>query len=229
MGLFKDAFGAIKEWKDGESDKEFYEKQGAEAQKDHWDRINAQNFEYAKPSDAAPQYKATVSPVARAYLESFLTGNNPDAIQGTRAGSSGMFGTKAVAQNNFDHAYGGWDKLREQGRAELTDPNRFAVKPIGSAESRVTKDQQEAQLSSKNPQNAPLEKALGRKLSADEVDYLNKVWKADQGLGGKTGSEFIPSGNMRAYLISRLEKQQLEKLLQDRPTDASISTIEGYW
>jgi len=217
---------AFREWQDGKSDKEFYEKQSDALKKNHWDTINAMNFEYAKPSDAAPEYKATTSPVARAYLESFLTGTNPDAIQGTRAGSAGIMGTKSAAQGAFSQAYGGWDKLREQGKAELSAPDRFAVKPIASVGSRSNLD---AEAALKNPQFAPMEKTLGRKLTADEIDYLNKVWKADQGLGGKTGSEFIPSGNMNAYMLSRLEKGGLERLLKERPTDARVKTIEGYW
>lgn len=98
------------------------------------ERYNAQqhalqNFDWNPEyvSQHAPQFQRTESPVARAYLESFLTGSNPMAIQGTRAGADVA---RQNAQNLFNQRYGGWDALRARQEAIDNDPDRFAVSPI---------------------------------------------------------------------------------------------------
>lgn len=91
-------------------------------------RDMAQNMdwepEYA--SEHIGPYKRTESPVATAYLESFLTGTNQDGIQGTRAGANVK---KADAQNGFNKQYGGWDALTARAR-ELEKETPWAVTPI---------------------------------------------------------------------------------------------------
>src|ERR1043165_2655260 len=53
-------------------------------------------------SDVIDPYQRSQSPVARGYLESFLTGANPQAVQGVRAGAPVQ---KASAQQGFNQAY----------------------------------------------------------------------------------------------------------------------------
>lgn len=146
-------------------------KRAAQAEKDYWKRIDAGNWEPEYSSQHAPEYQQTKSPVARAYLESFLTGNNADAVQGTRAGSSGPLGAKAVAQNGFNQAYGGWDKLQAQSAAELNDNTRFKPAPV----SRPVRDET-TEAASRYPWSKDWEKRLGRPLTAQELEMVNK-WR----------------------------------------------------
>lgn len=64
-------------------------------------------------SDSVGQFERSRSPVADAFLESMLTGSNPAAIQGTRAGAAGQ---QRAAQSAFSQQYGGMDALRARQR-----------------------------------------------------------------------------------------------------------------
>lgn len=77
-------------------------------------------------SDHAAPYQRSQSPLATGFLESFLTGSQPAAVQGTRAGAPAM---QAKAQGNWDRNYGGTDALiGKQRAAEQATP--WAVKPF---------------------------------------------------------------------------------------------------
>jgi len=65
-----------------------------------------------------PTYQRSQSPIADAFLESMLTGSNPQAIQGTRAGSTAA---RAGAQRTFDASTGGMDALRARQQAVMAD------------------------------------------------------------------------------------------------------------
>lgn len=90
---------------------------------DEWRRKDL-NFDPAYASEAAPQFQVASSPVARAYLESFLTGDNADAIQGTRLGADAQ---KDAAKKSFADRYGGIDALLARGKATREDPSRYGV------------------------------------------------------------------------------------------------------
>jgi hypothetical protein len=69
-------------------------------------------------SKSIPTYQRSESPIADAFLESLLTGSNPQAVQGTRAGSATA---RAGAQRTFDANTGGMDALRARQEAMQTD------------------------------------------------------------------------------------------------------------
>lgn len=77
-------------------------------------------------SEQIGPYQRSQSPVARGYLESFLTGANPDAVQGTRAGAPQL---QARAQGAQQQAYGGWDALRARQR-EMEQSTPWEVRPF---------------------------------------------------------------------------------------------------
>ena len=76
--------------------------------------------------DMIDPYQRSQSPVARGYLESFLTGVNPQAVQSTRATAPQQ---RAQLQQGFDQAYGGWDALRAKQR-EMEASTPWATKPL---------------------------------------------------------------------------------------------------
>ena len=63
-------------------------------------------------ADHSPAYERSQSPVARAYLESLLTGQNADAVQPWASS-----GEKVRTQDSFDRTYGGYDDLLSKGEA----------------------------------------------------------------------------------------------------------------
>jgi hypothetical protein len=81
-------------------------------------------------SKSLGSYQRSKSPVADAFLGSFLSGNNDQAIQSTRAGAPRM---QAAAKASFDQQYGGWDKLRQQD-AEMRDAQPWKLKDIAGVE-----------------------------------------------------------------------------------------------
>jgi hypothetical protein len=156
-------FGSLMDFLGKKKKEKQYEKEAARADEQYWKKLDAMNFDPAMPSETAPKYQQTQSPVARAYLESFLTGSNPDAIRGTSVGSGVA---KADAQSRFNAAYGGWDKLRAQGRAELGNNERFQPKPITK-----TIVNQEAEGYARNPYLDDLESDYGTKFTPAEAKF----------------------------------------------------------
>lgn len=84
------------------------------------------NYEPFLVSDVIDPYQRSQSPVARGYLESFLTGANPGAVQGTRQGAPQQ---QQAAQGQFNQAYGGWDQLRAKQR-EMESSTPWDIKPF---------------------------------------------------------------------------------------------------
>src|SRR5690349_6590242 len=80
-------------------------KREKQAEDDYWDRLNRLDLDYAQTAETAPTFKTAESPVARAYLESLLTGSNTDAVQGTRNGAAAQ---TAKANQGFERDFGGW-------------------------------------------------------------------------------------------------------------------------
>lgn len=77
-------------------------------------------------SDHAPVYQRSQSPIADAFLQSLLTGQNPAAVQGTRQGAGRL---KAGAQRSFDQSTGGFDALRARQR-EMEQATPWTPKPF---------------------------------------------------------------------------------------------------
>lgn len=75
----------------------------------------AENLDWSpeRVRDQVGTFKRSESPIADAFLQSFLTGDNPAGIQGTRAGAKF---DKADAQQRFNTNFGGWDALRARQR-----------------------------------------------------------------------------------------------------------------
>jgi hypothetical protein len=65
--------------------------------------INSVDWRPAYASEYTPTFKKAESPVARAYLESMLTGSNPAAI---RPGAPGASVAKSLAQSQQNEMYG---------------------------------------------------------------------------------------------------------------------------
>lgn len=163
MGLFESAGKVIGTMK-GASDAR---NRAHDAKRDYWSRLDAMNLTPYQVSEQAPAYQQTKSPVARAYLESFLTGNNADAVQGTRLGGTAE---KTAVGQNFNQAYGGWDKLQKQQNADLSDNTRFQPKPIDFEADPVRDEKKETYV--RSPYVSQIEKKLGRPLTLEEAKIV---------------------------------------------------------
>jgi hypothetical protein len=76
--------------------------------------FQSQNHQPELMSRHIGPYQRSQSPMADAFLESLLTGQNAGAVQGTRAGAARG---KASAQRGFDASTGGFEALRARQRA----------------------------------------------------------------------------------------------------------------
>ena len=94
------------------------------AEEDYWGRLKRLDLDYSQAAETAPTFQMAESPVARAYLESFLTGSNADAVQGTRNGAEAQ---RSNAAQGFERDFGNWGSMVKSGRAERGDPSRFEV------------------------------------------------------------------------------------------------------
>ncbi len=90
------------------------------------DLVANQDWEPDLSSDHIAPYQRSQSPVADAFLESMLTGQNPAAVQSTRLGSDRA---KAAATQGFNQSYGGFDALRQRQQA-VREATPWAVKPF---------------------------------------------------------------------------------------------------
>lgn len=208
MGLFESAGKTAGMFK-GASDARDRER---EAKRDYWARLDAMNLKPYQVSEQAPAYQQTKSPVARAYLESFLTGNNADAVQGTRLGGTAE---KTAVGQNFNQAYGGWDKLQKQQNADLSDNTRFQPKPIDFEANPIRDEHKEAYVG--NKYLAQYEKLLGRKLTDEETKIAHQTLGQD---GGKLLVRNVPGGgpfNGGVGILS--SKEDVEKWLKNFPRE----------
>lgn len=124
-----DLFGAVKDaWATHEAEEAAKKtaKAARESRQQGLDLVAGMDYEPDLVSDHAAPYKRAQSPVADAFLSSFLDGSNPAAIQGTRAGSAPL---KAQASANFKRNYGGFDALRAQ-QSQINQETPWAVKPF---------------------------------------------------------------------------------------------------
>lgn len=135
------AFGLIRPGKalEAQAKKEQAKKDLANAQQmrqQGMDLAGKLNWEPNYVSSMIGPYQKTVSPIARSFLESLLTGASPSNVQGTRLGADRQ---KAAAQSNFDQQFGGWDALQaRQQAAEQATP--WAVKPPQAPAVRMLPD-----------------------------------------------------------------------------------------
>lgn len=108
----------------------FFRSGGAEDRRRDWhewdqERKNASIDQFAQTGDIAPDFKKADSPVARAYLTSFLTGTNPAGIISMAPDANKR---RADAQSQFDRMTGGWKALQYEDQAAQADDSRFKLK-----------------------------------------------------------------------------------------------------
>jgi hypothetical protein len=99
-----------------------------EARDDAMALLRNQNREPDLVSKHIGPYQRSESPIADAFLESMLTGQNPAAISSTRAGGAGQ---RMAAQRGFDASTGGFDALRARQQA-MQGETPWRVKPFKS-------------------------------------------------------------------------------------------------
>ncbi len=155
-----------------------------------------------KVSAALGSYQRSQSPVADAFLGSFLSGNNDQAIQSTRAGAPRL---QQQARQSFDQQYGGWDKLRQQD-AEMRKSQPWMIKDIGEVEkvdaSKGAFEASEAGYLDKDQLSALQEQGLkfkGGKPAGNTKDQI-KFWTGldDVTTRGGKGQQFLQA--LSSYL-----------------------------
>src|SRR5262245_17249228 len=191
------------------------EKEQLGAAKDELDRIGSErkrslglvdklDWTPERVSAALGSYKRSESPVADAWMQSMLTGDNPALIQDTRAGATRL---KAQAAQRFDQKYGGWDKLRQQD-AEMRQSQPWALKDVAEADARAggkpafeaSPDAaylDEDQVSALREQGLKFKDGKPDKKSLDQIKFWTKGLGDIEARGGK-GQQFMQA--LSAYL-----------------------------
>jgi hypothetical protein len=115
---------------EGRKDAETARKNAQQAQTDYYADLDLQRetaaggkYDPTYRSQLIGPYQRSQSPLARAYLESLLTGDNPQAAKTPWAGSTSP-------DTQFDARYGGYDALLDRG-AEQRSQTPWATKTPG--------------------------------------------------------------------------------------------------
>ena len=127
MGMFGDLFGGLGDIYRGIQGDKSAQRAGADARRnkvqfeqDQADQRRRQrmiDFDPAYASEGVGDYRRSESPAARAYLESLLTGDNPQAAASPWASA----GQKATAQNSFGQRYGSTEGMLARGKAHRAE------------------------------------------------------------------------------------------------------------
>lgn len=127
MGLTKDIATTITKLKESKRQRKDAEKRYREllatVQAQDWEPTYTADLFKNNQFGGTASFGRTQSPMARAYLESFLSGSNPNAMS-SLMDPTGEQRTKAEAQ--FNNRYGGWDELAEKER-ELDSKPLYSV------------------------------------------------------------------------------------------------------
>jgi len=119
--IFERGAGALFGWVGAKKS----ERQAKRAREEQIALIDRMDWDPMYASENAPTYQKTQSPVARAYLESILTGSNPDT---TWEGSTNAAYKKAAQQRTQDNLYGTMPE-RVARQAEVQQQTPWKVEP----------------------------------------------------------------------------------------------------
>lgn len=216
--------------------------------KDQIGLIDKLDWDPMYASDTTPMYKPTQSPVARAYLESMLTGSNPDTTYSTRPNAAA---TKATQQASQNAMYGTPEERVAQQRALQSQPLYTVPTPTRSVTGGTTNapsaSQANAQrlldrLAGRAPTSTPQTSATTGKNQPGETGWqaLNPRYaemgidqgEADQlvahGLASK-GSDFsarVAGDNQKSGYFTA-DNGLLDKMVQAQDWDG-IRAIQNY-
>jgi len=170
------------------------EKATRRAAKDQQNLIKSLDWTPTTTAELAPAYQRSQSPVARSYLESFLMGNNPDAVmpgevnaaykrQQAQASQNAMFGTpeQRLAQQNAYRQTTPWALSGQPGAAGTKSTSN----PLKRAQLRQEESQKQGMHALERPRavEAGLDADLYAKLEKEGVvkgkyDKGNYNWLA---------------------------------------------------
>jgi hypothetical protein len=160
MGLFESGLGLVGKAKENKLNK----KAAEAARKERNKLMETMDFEPMYASERTPTYQKSESPVARAYLESFLLGNNPNA---TFSGSPNGAAMKGVQQRQQNSLFG-TPQQRVARQQQLQTETPWKVAP--PERKIVGAEDAPAQWATKYPQLL----ALGIETPEQYQDYVKR-------------------------------------------------------
>lgn len=201
MDLFKEGGRLFGESRRIKNDRKAAEKD----RKERFKLIESMDFEPTYASETTPTFKRTESPVARAYLESFLMGQNPDA---TFSGAPNAAIAKKQQQTAQNTLYG-TPEARAARQAQILQETPWAVtapsKPV------VNEQKQAATWAAKHPTLA----GLGVTSDADFAELQNPAFAGKSKILGAFTPETLEDKSWSPMLRSLAEKQ-LKNALEER-------------
>lgn len=192
MGVFAEGAGTITGARNAKK-----ARQAARADKEERMRLlNSLDYTPMYASETTPTYQRTQSPVARSYLESFLSGSNPDA---TFSGAPNAGYQKAQAQLAQNRQYGTPDE-RIAAQQQINTATPWQV----STPTRSVQGTQQKALD-----QATYNKALGAGYTMDDLRHLQSAapehFKAGRDLNfwqAITGPDYLKEAGYQAPKIS---------------------------
>lgn len=176
------------------------------AEKDRKERfklMESMDWEPTYASQTAPTFKRTESPVARAYLESFLLGNNPDA---TFSGAPNAAAQKGVQQRQQNQMFG-TPQERAARQQQILQETPWAVQtptaPIVNAQ------KQAAAWNAKNPTLAGMGIANDADLAA-----LKQTPTGSKYLTPYTSEQLEDQGG--SALVRAFQKKDIERAKKEQ-------------
>lgn len=197
--LFKEGGRLFGESRRVKNDREAAEKD----RKERFKLIESMDFQPTYASQTTPTFRRTESPVARAYLESMLLGNNPDS---TFSGAPNAAAQKNVQQRAQNSMFG-TPEQRAARQAEILGETPWAVQaPIAPV---VNEQKQAAAWNAKHPTLA----GMGINNDAD-LEALKQT-----PTGKKTLTPWTPEmleDQSGSALVRAMNEKYIEKAKKER-------------
>jgi hypothetical protein len=158
--------------------------------------------EYA--SDHVAPYQRSESPIADAFLNSFVSGDNASAIQGTRRGAPQM---QAQAQQRSDQRFGNMDQLLAKEQ-QIQQSTPWAVQPFTRQISKPDLSQAAFKADTAGGLNADQMKQLqaaGFKFTSDGLFRTNKSGPTSKAIMKELGVG--PDSDQGRRLMAEIAKE----------------------
>jgi hypothetical protein len=166
-GIFESALGIFQKRANAKKEREQAQRDADTRQK----LLASLDYEPMYASQTTPTYQRTQSPVARSYIESFLTGSNPDA---TFSGSPNANYQKSQQQTAQNKAFGTPQQRIAQQRSFLQEQPWKVATPT-----RTVKASQAAAQQTVADENLLNPKGTNLRFTPEEIAYARKTGLID--------------------------------------------------
>jgi hypothetical protein len=183
--------------------------------------VGSLDWEPTYASAQAPQMQVSESPVARSYLESLLTGNNPDL---TMRNAPNADNTKMLQQQSKDQMYGTVPEMLAREAAEKQRLNSMHVDQPPPLENPEILRGQNAAMAAGRPEDVKAGIAIGSRIGIPRKADQETAKRTEQRQWDRLHPE---SGTYGGLKLSQEEQARLVGVVSD--PNASNDDIDDAW